>query len=86
MGSLVFASLSNFLISFNIYGTGGISSLFSLYQGEWKSPDFMSRQLYQLCISREFIREERDLLLEEVYIIKNYCDEIMASSLGEGLS
>ena len=46
----------------------------------------MSRQLYQLCISREFIREERDLLLEEVYIIKNYCDEIMASSLGEGLS
>lgn len=46
----------------------------------------MSRLLYQLCISREFIREERDLLLEEVYIIKNYCDEIMASSLGEGLS
>lgn len=45
-----------------------------------------SRQLYQLCISREFIREERDFLLEEVYIIQNYCDEIMASSLGEGLS
>ena len=46
----------------------------------------MSRQLYQFCISREFIREEIDLLLEEVYIIKNYCDEIMASSLGESLS
>ena len=46
----------------------------------------MSRQLHQLCISREFIREERDFLLEEVYIIQNYCDEIMASSLGEGLS
>ena len=58
-GSLVISFFySNFLISFHIYGRG-ISSLFSSYQGGWKSRDFISRQLYQLSIFREFIREER---------------------------
>ena len=42
------------------------------------------------CINFPFFvslsAKKEDLLLEEVYFINNYCDEIMASSLDESLS